>query len=66
MILPPKSIHSKGEDLTAAQTTRVKALEVDTFDGKLHVEWDSSASITPMGQLPFFIEFLKLGHRFKP
>jgi len=66
MVLPPKSIHSKGEDLTATQTTRVKALEVDTFNGKLHVEWDSSASITPMGQLPFFIEFLKLGHRFKP
>ena len=32
---------------------------VDTFAGRIHVEWDHSAAVTPMGQLPFFIEFLK-------
>jgi len=32
---------------------------VDTFAGRIHVEWDPDASVTPMGQLPFFIEFLK-------
>jgi len=26
----------------------------------------SNASVTPVGQLPFFIKFLKLGNRFKP
>ncbi len=69
MVLPPKSIHSTGEDLTATKTALVSALEaveVDTFDGKLHIEWDSSASVTPIGQLPFFIQFLKLGNRFEP
>jgi hypothetical protein len=31
----------------------------------VHVEWDPSAA-TPLGQLPFFIEFLKLGGLFDP
>ena len=31
---------------------------VDTFAGRIHVEWDPVAAVTPMGQLPFFIEFL--------
>lgn len=66
MVLPPKTIHSAGEDLTATKTPLAEAVEVDTFDGKLHVEWDASASVTPIGQLPFFIEFLKLGNRFEP
>ncbi|WP_206680822.1 hypothetical protein, partial [Endozoicomonas acroporae] len=41
-------------------------LEVDSFDGKIHVEWEPEASVTPMGQLAFFIQFLKTGHRFEP
>ena len=36
----------------------------DTFAGPVHVEWDNSAPLTPLGQLPFFIEFLKLGSLF--
>lgn len=32
---------------------------VDTFAGRIHVEWDPDAAVTPLGQLPFFIEFLK-------
>jgi hypothetical protein len=30
----------------------------DTFAGRIHVEWDTSASVTPLGQMPFFIEFV--------
>jgi hypothetical protein len=37
----------------------VSRVAVDTFGGRIHVEWDPDASVTPMGQLPFFIEFLK-------
>lgn len=33
---------------------------VDTFAGRIHVEWDPAAAVTPLGQLPFFIEFLKV------
>jgi hypothetical protein len=36
----------------------------DTFAGPIHVEWDNSAPLTPLGQLSFFIEFLKLGALF--
>src|SRR6202453_625214 len=31
----------------------------DTFAGRVHVEWDSAAPVTPLGQLAFFIDYLK-------
>ena len=36
----------------------------DTFAGRIHVEWDGGAPVTPLGQLPFFIEYLKQGGLF--
>jgi hypothetical protein len=33
---------------------------VDTFAGRVHVEWDNSAPVTAFGQLPFFVDFVKL------
>ena len=36
----------------------------DTFAGRVHVEWDNSATVTPLGQLPIFIEYLKQGGLF--
>src|ERR1700675_4763519 len=36
----------------------------DTFAGRIHVEWDNAAPVTPFGQLPFFIEYLKQGGLF--
>ena len=38
---------------------------LETFGGKLHVEWDPQAAVTPLGQLPFFIEFLKVSGLFE-
>lgn len=35
-------------------------VDVDTYAGKVHVEWDPQAAVTPLGQLPFFISFLKV------
>jgi hypothetical protein len=32
---------------------------VDTYAGRVDVEWDPDAAVTPLGQMPFFIEFLK-------
>ena len=37
----------------------------DTFAGKIHVEWDDQAPVTPIGQLVFFIEFLKTSELFE-
>src|SRR5512137_2329688 len=39
--------------------TESSRVAVDTFAGRIHVEWDPDAAVTPFGQLPFFIEFLK-------
>lgn len=66
MLLPPKSIHLAGESNLPVKVTESELLEIDTFDGKLHIEWDPNARVTPIGQLPFFIQFLKLGHRYLP
>jgi hypothetical protein len=35
----------------------------DTFAGRVHIEWDTTAPVTPLGQLPFFID-LKQGGLF--
>jgi hypothetical protein len=36
----------------------------DTFGGRVHVEWDARSRVTPLGQLPFFIDYLKQGGLF--
>lgn len=47
------------------ELSRHKSLvALDTFGGRIHVEWDPSAAVTPLGQLPFFIEFLKVSGLF--
>lgn len=66
MILPPNPIHPKGELTVTNNQVEKQSIEIDTFDGKIQVEWEPGASVTPMGQLPFFIQFLKTGCRFEP
>jgi hypothetical protein len=39
---------------------------VNTFSGQVQVDWDPDASVTPLGQLAFFVEFLKQGGLFDP
>jgi len=39
-------------------------VNVDSFAGPVHVEWDAEAAMTPLGQLPFFIDFLKTAGLF--
>src|ERR1700722_2032589 len=43
-----------------------RSVIVDTFAGRVHVEWEEGegAAMTPLGQLPFFIEYLKQGGLF--
>lgn len=68
MILPHKTAHQNGEiensneplDSGLENTT----FSVETFNGKLQIEWDPNVSTTMFGLLPFFIEFLKLGNLF--
>lgn len=68
MRLPGTKTHQKGERSTSIETanncTEKTRLSVDTFGGRIHVEWDAQSAVTPLGQLPFFIEYLKLGDLF--
>ncbi|MGH7238723.1 MAG: hypothetical protein ACREHG_01525 [Candidatus Saccharimonadales bacterium] len=45
-------------------TGLVEPLTCDTYGGTVHVEWDTQAPITPIGQLVFFIQFLKACNLF--
>ena len=70
MKLPEVFPHQNGEHPESTKKSNVSndsliddsTLAVDTFGGRVHVEWDPQSSVTPLGQLPFFIEFLKLGN----
>lgn len=54
----------KGEHKKAEIFSELDLIPVDTFGGRVHVKWDSQALLTPLGQLAFFIEFLKTGGIF--
>jgi hypothetical protein len=43
----------------AVEVSSDEAVIAETFAGRVHVEWDEAAAVTPLGQLPFFVEFLK-------
>ena len=51
--------HPTGECSSELAEVSGGAIPVDTYGGRVHVEWDSQAAVTPLGQLPFFIDFLK-------
>jgi len=51
---------AKRKDLARPKQT----ISLDTFGGRIHVEWDPAAAVTPLGQLPFFIDFLKVSGLF--
>lgn len=57
--------HPLGEAIRAQNHRLPAPVAVETFGGKIHVEWDPSAAVTPIGQLPFFIQFLKVGGLFE-
>jgi hypothetical protein len=52
--------HPQGEQ----PTVEARSAIADTFAGRIHVEWDATAPVTPFGQLPFFIDYLKQGGLF--
>src|ERR1700758_193632 len=52
--------HPLGEQSEVEEWSTV----ADTFAGRVHIEWDTAAPVTLLGQLPFFIEFLKQGGLF--
>ena len=65
MKYPTEVVHPLGE-CQAGVFLDNEPVAVETFGGRIHVEWDPQAAVTPLGQLPFFIEFLKVGGLFDP
>jgi len=51
--------HRRGEQPAVDRKARPKGVTVDSWAGRVHVEWDPEAPLTPLGQASFFIEFLK-------
>ena len=59
-------VHPEGEGQTSREEPSEPSIFVDTYGGRVHVRWDREAAVTPLGQLPFFIDFLKTAELFKP
>ena len=57
-------VHPNGEAMLVNQPQKFAPVPVDTFNGRIHVEWDPEAAVTPNGQMPFFLEFLKTADLF--
>ena len=57
--------HPAGEQ-PLVEYGEARSVIADTFAGRVHVEWETAngAAVTSLGQLPFFIEFLKQGGLF--
>ena len=53
-------VHPPGE-----VAVRAEPHHLDTFDGRVHVDWDLDRPCTPMGQAAYFIDFLKTSGRFE-
>src|SRR5258708_26456159 len=51
-------VHPAGEQLTV-EAAGEGPVTAETFAGRVHLEWEPAASVTTMGQLAFFIEYLK-------
>ena len=58
-------LHPAGEQPLIAGEGSPPAVLVDSFAGAVRVEWDQRAAFTPLGQLPFFIDFLKTAGLFE-
>ncbi len=52
MIMPKNNIHPKGEHEASPIKNNLLAenikLAVDTYGGRVHVEWDPNATVTPL------------------
>ena len=58
------SVHPKGESETGGLVPVTEPVTVETFGGRIHVEWNPQAAVTPLGQLAFFIDFLQVSGLF--
>jgi hypothetical protein len=58
------AVHPAGEQPTV-ELASDDPVTAETFAGRVHLEWEPAAPVTTMGQLAFFIEYLKQGGLFE-
>ena len=58
-------VHLEGEPNTAGVEPPETFSSVDTFAGKIQVKWMPEAAVSSLGQMAFFIEFLKTSGLFE-
>jgi hypothetical protein len=63
---PPGEPRKQPESDCRALVLAEGPVAVDTFGGRLHVECDPTAAVTPLGQLPFFTDYLPVSGLFDP
>jgi len=63
---PPGESQRRPESDCRALVPAEGPVVLDTFGGRVHVEWDPTAAVTPLGQLAFFAEYLKVSGLFDP
>jgi len=56
--------HPEGEVEIAGNQPVEIGTSLDTFAGKVHVKWSPEATVSSLGLMPFFIEFLKTSGLF--
>ena len=56
--------HPEGEGQTTTNQSPEPLTSLDTFAGKIQVKWSPEATVSSLGLLPFFIEFLKTSGLF--
>jgi hypothetical protein len=59
-------VHPAGEAEGDKLAVIGEGVSLDTYGGKVRIEWDPDAAVTPLGQLPFFVAFLKAGGLYDP
>ena len=57
-------IHPEGEPQIGEKGAPERALSLDTFAGKIQLRWVPDAGVSSLGQMAFFIEFLKTSGLF--
>jgi hypothetical protein len=55
--------HLSGDQLPVGPGARAGPTTLDTFAGPVKVEWDDQSPLTALGQIAYFIEFLKVSGR---
>jgi hypothetical protein len=56
--------HPEGEAPIDGNQPAETGTSLDTFAGKIHVKWSPEATVSSLGLMPFFIEYLKTSGLF--